>query len=950
VPQCPVVPAAVGTSVHFLDGCAANAWSSDISGPIAVPSSTPAAVCTSRNRSMDRVEKQLGPFLVPQCPVVPAAVGTSVHFLDGCAANAWSSDISGPITVPSNTPTAVIASRNRSMDRVEKQLGPFLVPQCPVVPAAVGTSVHFLDGCAANAWSSDISGPITVPSNTPTAVIASRNRSMDRVEKQLGPFLVPQCPVVPAAVGTSVHFLDGCAANAWSSDISGPITVPSNTPAAVIASRNRSVDRVEKQLSGSRNVSTALRAPSVDATRQLSSSVLTAAVALSMHGQPTMLPGNAAARNAGQKRVNSSAVTGLGQVPAAATTSLLYYLHNLIEAWEKRDDTGTRSCATCIPINLYCVNGGTIGGMSSGCTCACATGFAGCELSLCAPGETAHIHDHRRTRIFQVAAVALASLARSAARGRGLSFALTVASLSLLSLRPANAQTCTLPPGTAAASYTIANPPSLGLPDLGLPDLGLPSLGAPTTVGGLGSVTCAAGGGYVARATCTNSSGGAKWRRGVLAPSGRIYGIPCIAQSVLIIDPVGASTDTTTLGGLSSGGFKWIGGVLAPNGRIYGIPANAQSVLIIDPVNASTDTTTLGLMPGTGNVIMARGNNDSTAASLIRTQNMQNFVQNSHVAPQMSHSSAAPGNTAAISWASRFFSVFATPEQPSGTTRPVAEPSNDATAISTEWHMLALDRLRSMQNFVFHLALDRIWNVQSVDRPMPGTGNVIMARGNNDTTAASLIRTQNMQNFVQNSHVAPRMSHSTATPGNMYLDIVQQDSRGLETMRELYTDDSMADDLAEIAKEMGSSDEAVGHCRDQLAATGDWWTQFFVSGLGVGPTQKQHFRDAVKDLRGHSTVDFALHSTVLPKWPRWRPRRRVTLCIGNDSCTRAFLQYIACRYQTQCLCDSQILAQSCPPTEWRTRRRWLLWPRKCASAPTELMAVKHLSRTPRSRT
>eukprot|EP01047_Picozoa_sp_COSAG01_P068627 COSAG01_NODE_9961_length_2291_cov_1.397354_1_plen_314_part_00 len=80
--------------------------------------------------------------------------------------------------------------------------------------------------------------------------------------------------------------------------------------------------------------------------------------------------------------------------------------------------------------------------------------------------------------------------------------------------------------------------------------------------------------------------------------------------------------------------------------------------------------------------------------------------------------------------------------------------------------MLALDLLRSMQNFVSHLALDRIWNIQSVDRPMPGAGNVIMARGNNDTTAASLIRTQNMQNFVQNSHVAPRMSHSTAAPGN----------------------------------------------------------------------------------------------------------------------------------------------------------------------------------------
>eukprot|EP01047_Picozoa_sp_COSAG01_P063661 COSAG01_NODE_8287_length_2842_cov_5.149471_1_plen_888_part_10 len=161
--------------------------------------------------------------------------------------------------------------------------------------------------------------------------------------------------------------------------------------------------------------------------------------------------------------------------------------------------------------------------------------------------------------------------------------------------------TCVLPP-SATSSYAVANPPSLGLPSLGLPDLGLPSLGAPTTVGGLGSVACAVGGGYVASATCTNASGGGGAAStdtttlgglssgasgGVLAPSGRIYAIPYNAQSVLIIDPVGASTDTTTLGGLSGTGGKWSGGVLAPNGRIYGIPYNAPSVLIIDPVGAS---------------------------------------------------------------------------------------------------------------------------------------------------------------------------------------------------------------------------------------------------------------------------------------------------------------------------------------------------------------------------
>ena len=66
---------------------------------------------------------------------------------------------------------------------------------------------------------------------------------------------------------------------------------------------------------------------------------------------------------------------------------------------------------------------------------------------------------------------------------------------------------------------------------------------------------------------------------GVLAPNGKIYGIPEDSTTVLEIDPVAKTA--TTFGSLS-GSDKWIGGVLAPNGKIYGIPYNSTTVLEID--------------------------------------------------------------------------------------------------------------------------------------------------------------------------------------------------------------------------------------------------------------------------------------------------------------------------------------------------------------------------------
>lgn len=78
------------------------------------------------------------------------------------------------------------------------------------------------------------------------------------------------------------------------------------------------------------------------------------------------------------------------------------------------------------------------------------------------------------------------------------------------------------------------------------------------------------------------------WAGGVLAPNGKIYGVPFGATNVLEIDPVAGIQ--TTFGSLSSDNSKWYGGVLAPNGKIYCTPNASTSILKIDPV-ARTATT-----------------------------------------------------------------------------------------------------------------------------------------------------------------------------------------------------------------------------------------------------------------------------------------------------------------------------------------------------------------------
>ena len=102
---------------------------------------------------------------------------------------------------------------------------------------------------------------------------------------------------------------------------------------------------------------------------------------------------------------------------------------------------------------------------------------------------------------------------------------------------------------------------------------------------------------YVYRNATTfgNLTGSNKWLGGVLAPNGKIYGIPFNSTAVLEIDPVAKTA--TTFGSLSGDG-KWSGGVLAPNGKIYGIPYNSTNVLCIDPSDNSVST--FGSLAGSG--------------------------------------------------------------------------------------------------------------------------------------------------------------------------------------------------------------------------------------------------------------------------------------------------------------------------------------------------------------
>lgn len=102
-------------------------------------------------------------------------------------------------------------------------------------------------------------------------------------------------------------------------------------------------------------------------------------------------------------------------------------------------------------------------------------------------------------------------------------------------------------------------------------------------------------------------AGTSKWSGGVLAPNGKIYGIPRSAGTVLEIDP--GSRSLLQFGSVA-GSEMYTGGVLAQNGKIYAIPYAATTVLEIDPNTRAT--VQFGSLPATigkweGGVLASNG-------------------------------------------------------------------------------------------------------------------------------------------------------------------------------------------------------------------------------------------------------------------------------------------------------------------------------------------------------
>jgi len=143
--------------------------------------------------------------------------------------------------------------------------------------------------------------------------------------------------------------------------------------------------------------------------------------------------------------------------------------------------------------------------------------------------------------------------------------------------------------------------------------------------------------------TFTNSDVSA-FAGGVLAPNGKIYGIPFNSTYVPIIDPINNTVDTTTITGLT-GTQKWEGGVCHPNGNIYCIPYDSQNVLIINTFTNTVNITTFSGFTGSakwsGGVLAPNGDihfiphgadrgQKISAAGVVSTYSLVNTVSSAY--------------------------------------------------------------------------------------------------------------------------------------------------------------------------------------------------------------------------------------------------------------------------------------------------------------------------------
>jgi hypothetical protein len=85
----------------------------------------------------------------------------------------------------------------------------------------------------------------------------------------------------------------------------------------------------------------------------------------------------------------------------------------------------------------------------------------------------------------------------------------------------------------------------------------------------------------------------------ILAPNGKMYGVPRNSATILVIDTINHTAERTDFGatiptGWGDGGWGY-GGVLGVDGRIYCVPRDSPHCLIIDPVDETITFDDFGL-------------------------------------------------------------------------------------------------------------------------------------------------------------------------------------------------------------------------------------------------------------------------------------------------------------------------------------------------------------------
>eukprot|EP00055_Hartaetosiga_balthica_P004521 m.11919 g.11919 ORF g.11919 m.11919 type:complete len:416 (+) comp3921_c0_seq1:70-1317(+) len=92
-----------------------------------------------------------------------------------------------------------------------------------------------------------------------------------------------------------------------------------------------------------------------------------------------------------------------------------------------------------------------------------------------------------------------------------------------------------------------------------------------------------------------------KWGWGVVAPNGKVYGVPDQYEYVLVLDPITLAMDYTSfhVDRYSTSAGMFTGAVVGPHGKVYGIPYYHDHIMVFNPETNATDITSFGVTPVT---------------------------------------------------------------------------------------------------------------------------------------------------------------------------------------------------------------------------------------------------------------------------------------------------------------------------------------------------------------